>query len=73
MVLLLDTLHPTKGDLVKISWQVVIEVSHLGVKYSGTQKVSELKGDHIRELIHKALKFQMWIEKFNMKSKVLPS
>lgn len=42
MVLLLDTLHSTKGAKVKMSCQVVIEVSHLGVKYSGTQKVSEL-------------------------------
>jgi hypothetical protein len=50
----------------------VIEVSHLGVKYSVTQKVSELRGDHIRELIHKALKFTFDV-KIKIKSKVLPS
>jgi hypothetical protein len=72
VVLLVDTLHSTKGDLVKISWQVVIEVSHLGVKYSVTQKVSELRGNHIRELIHKHLKFTFDV-KIKNKSKVLPS
>lgn len=50
----------------------MIEVSHLGVKYSVSQKDSELKGDHIRESIHKALKFTFDV-KIKNKSKVLPS
>jgi hypothetical protein len=50
----------------------VIEVSHLGVKYFGSQKDSELEGNHIRESIHKALKFTFDV-KIKNKSKVLPS
>lgn len=37
------------------------EVSHRGVKYSVTQKVSELRGNHILELIHKAHKISFFV------------